>query len=65
MDGFNYAIKKITLYERIDGSSDSPKEASTFERMHDRSLLICSNKITHYFKEWNLKIPVLVELITK
>ena len=29
-----------------------PKGASTIKRMTGRSLLLSSNKMTHYFKEW-------------
>ena len=32
--------------------ADSPKEANTFRKMYGRSLLISSNKKTHYFNEW-------------
>ena len=28
------------------------KGASMVKRMTGRSLLLCSNKMTHYFKEW-------------
>ena len=31
---------------------DPPKEANTVKKMNGRSLLISSNKTTHYFKEW-------------
>ena len=32
--------------------ADPPKEASTVKKMDGRSLLLSSNKITHYIKEW-------------
>ena len=32
--------------------ADPPKEASTVKKMGGRSLLLSSNKITHYIKEW-------------
>ena len=32
--------------------ADPPKEANTVKKMNGRSLLIFSNKTTHYFKEW-------------
>ena len=38
------------------------KEARTFERMNGRSLLLCSNKMTHYFKEWTTASDVLKKI---
>ena len=38
---------------------DSPKEASTFERMNGRLQLLSSNKATQYFKEWMSATSVL------
>ena len=32
--------------------TDPPKEASMFARMNDRPRLLFSNKMTHYFIEW-------------
>ena len=32
--------------------ADPPREANTVKKMNGRSLLIFSNKTTHYFKEW-------------
>ena len=38
---------------------DPPKEASAFERMNGWSLLLFSNKLTHYFKDGRLQGGVL------
>ena len=32
--------------------ADPPNEASTVKKMNGWSLLLSSNKMTHYFKEW-------------
>ena len=39
--------------------ADPPKEASTFERMNDRSQLLSSNGMRHYFKELKTASGVL------
>ena len=39
--------------------ADPPKEASTVKKMNGRSLLLSSNKMTHYFKEWTTPSGVL------
>ena len=38
---------------------DPPNEANTVKKMNRRSLLISSNKTTHYFKEWTAASCVL------
>ena len=39
--------------------ADPPKEASTFERMNDRSQLLSANGMRHYFKELKTASGVL------
>ena len=41
---------------------DPPKEANTVKKMNGRSLLIFSNKTTHYFKEWTAARCVLKKI---
>ena len=41
---------------------DPPKEANTVKKMNRRSLLISSNKTTHYFKEWTAASRVLKKI---
>ena len=40
-------VKKVTVYDRMDGSSCSLREASNVKKMNDRALIFCLNKITH------------------
>ena len=42
--------------------ADPPKEASTVKKMNGRSLLLSSNKMTHYFKEWTTPSGVLKKI---
>ena len=41
---------------------DPLKEASMVKKMNSRSLLLCSNKMSHYFKEWTTRSCVLKKL---
>ena len=41
---------------------DPPKEANMVKKMNGRSLLISSNKTTHYFKEWTTASYVLKKI---
>ena len=43
--------------------ADPPKEASTFERVNDRSQLLSSNGMRHYFKELKTASGVLKKKI--
>ena len=42
--------------------ADPPKEASTFERMNDRSQLLSANGMRHYFKELKTASGVLTKI---
>ena len=52
MDGRNWFVRKVALHERMDGQADPPKEDGAVKKMNGRLLLLLSNKMTHYFKEW-------------
>ena len=45
-------LNKSSHMKEWMAQADPPKEANTVKKMNDRSLLISSNKKTHYFKEW-------------
>ena len=59
MDGCNCFNKKITLIKRRMAQGDPPKEAGTVKDMNDRSLLLSSNKMKNYFKDWTTTSGVL------
>ena len=42
--------------------ADPPKEASTFERMNDRSQLLSANGMRYYFKELKTASGVLTKI---
>ena len=63
MDGCNHFGTKITLDDRMDGSSCSfQKRQYSFKKMNDRSLLFSINEITHYFKKWTTGSGVLKKI---
>ena len=45
-------LNKSPYMKEWMAQADPPREANTVIKMNDRSLLIFSNKTTHYFKEW-------------
>ena len=51
MDACNCSVRKSPNMKGWMMQADSPKEASTFERMNDRPQLLSSN-MTNYFKKW-------------
>ena len=51
MGGCNSSVKKPPSMKELMAQADPPKEASTVKKMNGRSLLLSSNKMTHYFKE--------------
>ena len=59
MDSYNYSIKKSSHIKEWMAQADPPKEASAFERMNDRSQLLSSNGMRHYFKELKTASGVL------
>ena len=58
----NCSVKKITLHEGMDGSSWSSKRSQYGKKMNSRSLLLSSNKMSHYFKQWTTRSCVLKKL---
>ena len=45
--------------KKLMAQADPSKEASTVKKMNDRLLLLSSNKMMHYFKEWATPSSVL------
>ena len=63
MDGCNRFGTKITLDDRMDGSScSSQKRQYSLKKMNDRSLLFSINEITHCFKKWTTGSGVLKKI---
>ena len=52
MHGCNCSGKKSLSMKKWMAQGDPPKEVSAVKKMNDRSLLLFSNKMAHYFKEW-------------
>ena len=52
MDGNNSLLKKTPYMTEWMAQTDPPKEANTVKKLNGRSLLLSSNKMTLYFKEW-------------
>ena len=48
-------LKKSPYMEKLIAQADPPKEANTVTKMNDQSILLSSNKTTHYFKEWTTR----------
>ena len=46
------SLNKSLYVKEWMAQADPPREANTVKKMNGRSLLIFSNKTTHYFKEW-------------
>ena len=46
------SLNKSPYVKEWMAHADPPREANTVKKMNGRSLLIFSNKTTHYFKEW-------------
>ena len=44
--------KKSPSTKKWMAQADLPEEASTVKKMNGQSLLLSSDKMTHYFKEW-------------
>ena len=55
----NAPLKKSPYMKEWMAQADPPKESSTLKKVNIRSLLLSSNKITHYFNEWTTAIGVL------
>ena len=49
-------LNKSSHMKEWMAQADPPKEAHTVKKMNLRSLLISSNKATHYFKEGRLQV---------
>ena len=45
-------LKKSPSMKEWMAQADPTKEASTVKKMNGRTLILSSNKMTHYFKEW-------------
>ena len=45
------SLNKSSYVNEWMAQADPPREANTVKKMNGRSLLIFSNKTTHYFKE--------------
>ena len=52
-------LKKSLSMKEGMAQADHPKEATAFKKMNGRSLILSSNKMTHYFKEWTTASGVL------
>ena len=62
MGGCNCSVKKSPYMKEWMVQSNPPKEASTVRKINGRSLLLSSNKMTHYFKEWATASSVLKKI---
>ena len=56
------SLKKFTLHGRMVAQADPSKEASTVKKMNGRLLLLSSNKMTHYSREWATASGVLKKI---
>ena len=63
MHGCNCPGKKSPSMRKWMAQGDPPKEISTVKKMNGRSLLLSSNKMTQYFKEWTTPGGVLKKYI--
>ena len=52
-------LKKSPYMKELIAQADPPKEANTVKKMNGQSILLCSNKTTHYFQEWTTVSCVL------
>ena len=55
-------FKKSPHMKEWLAKADLPIETNAVKKMNDRSLLISSNKTTHYFREWTNASFVLKKL---
>ena len=55
-------LKKSTYMKELIAQADLPKEANTVKKMNGQSILLSSNKTTHYFKEWTTASYVLKKI---
>ena len=55
-------LKESPSMKEWMAQADPTKEASTVKTMNGRSLLLSSNKMTHYFKEWTNPSGVLKKI---
>ena len=62
MDGCNWSAKKITLHEKMDDSSQSPKRSQYGQNNEWPVANILFKEWTHYFKEWTTASGVLKKL---
>ena len=62
MNGANCSVKRINLHGKWMAQADPPKKAITVKKMNCRSILLTSNKMTHYFKECTTSSDVLKKL---
>ena len=63
MHGCNCSGKKSPSMKKWIAQGDPPKEVSTIKKMNGRLLLLSSNKMTYYFKEWTTIGGVLKKYI--
>ena len=55
-------LKKSPSVKEWMAQGDPQKEASTVKKMNGRSLLLFSNKMSYYFKEWLTPSGVLKKI---
>ena len=55
-------FKKSPHMKEWMAKADPPIETNAVKKMNDRSLLISSNKTTHYFREWTTASFVLKKI---
>ena len=55
-------LKKSPSMKEWMAQADPPKEASTVKKMNGQLLLLSSNKMTHYFKEWTTSSVILKKI---
>ena len=63
MDSCNCSGKKSPFMKKWMAQGHSSKEVSTVKEMNGRPLLLSSNKMAHYFKEWMTPDSVLKKYI--
>ena len=59
----NAPLKKSPNIKKWIAQADPSKETSTFERVNDRSQLLSSNRMRHYFEELTTAGGVLKNIL--
>ena len=55
-------LEKSPYMKEWMAQADPPKEDCAVKKMNGRLLLLLSNKMTHYFKEWTTASGVLIKI---